>query len=140
MGHPEAESFHGPEDGGRRRRATGRNRDRVLELRALIGWRVSEHAQYNRRTAEVRDPMLGDQPEDLSGLDLAKTYLRSASGDNGPGIGPAGAVKHRQCPKVDAVKGKPEAEAVPECRQVGATMTIDDAPPVTGGSARTEQA
>ena len=88
----------------------------------------------------MRDPMFGDQPKDLCGLDLAKTYLRSASGDNCPRIGPAGTVEHRQCPKVNAVKCESEAEAVAERRKIGATMTIDDAFWIAGGTRGVEQA
>jgi hypothetical protein len=86
MSDAKAESFHGPEDGGRRRRATGRNRHHVLELYSLIGGRVSQHIQYDRSATEMGDPMLRDQSEDLCRLDLAKTYLRSASSDNRPRI------------------------------------------------------
>ena len=105
MSNSKAEGFHGPEDGGRRRRATGRNRYRVLERHSLIGGRVSQHIQYDRCAAEMRDPMLRDQPEDLCRLDLAKAYLRSAGGDNCPRIRPPGTVKHRQCPKINTIEG-----------------------------------
>ena len=105
MSNPKPEGFHGAEDGGGRRRATGRNRHRVLELYSLIGGRVSQHIQYDRSATEMGDPMLRDQSEDLCRLDLAKTYLRSASGDNCPRIRLPGTVKHRQCPKVNTVEG-----------------------------------
>ena len=140
MSNPKAEGFHGPKDGGRWRRATGRNRYRVLERHSLVGGRMSQHIQYDRRAAEMRDPMLGDQPEDLCRLDLAKAYLRSAGGDNCPGIRPAGTMEHRQCPKVNAVECESEAETVAERRKVGATMTIDDAFWIAGGSGGIEQA
>ena len=140
MSNPKPEGFHGAEDGGGRRRATGRNRYRVVERHALLGWRMSQHIQHDWRAAKMRDPMFGDQPKYLCRLDLAKTYLRSAGGDNCPRIGPAGTVEHRQCPKVNAVKCESEAEAVAECRKIGATMTIDDAFWVAGGSGGIEQA
>ena len=140
MSNPKAEGLHGPEDGGGRRRATGRNRDRVPELYSLIGGRVSEHIQYDRRAAEMRDPMLCDQPEDLCWLDLAKTYLRSASGDNCPRIRPPGTVKHRQCPKVNTVEGESKAEAVTKRREIGAAVAVDDAFRIARGARGVEQA
>jgi hypothetical protein len=79
MSDSKAECLHGPKDGGWRCCAAGRNRYGVLELHSLICRRVRQHVQHNRRAAEMRDSMLCDQPEDLCGLDLSKTYLRSAS-------------------------------------------------------------
>src|SRR5260370_42148836 len=88
----------------------------------------------------MRDPMFRDQSEDLCGFDLAKTDLRSASGNNCPRIRPAGTVEHRQRPKVDAVECQSETEAVAERRKIGAAMAIDDAFGVAGGPRGVEQA
>jgi hypothetical protein len=60
MSNPEAEGFHGTENGGRRRRTTCRNRYRVLERYSLIDGCMSQHIEDYRRAAEMRDPMLRD--------------------------------------------------------------------------------
>src|SRR5260370_39352793 len=101
---------------------------------------MSEDIKCDGRTAEVRDPMIGNQPEDRCRLYLAKADLRPAGGDDGPWIGPTGAMEHRQCPEIDAVESESEAEAVAERREVGATMAVDDAFRITGGSGGIEQA
>jgi hypothetical protein len=64
----------------------------MLESHALIGRGMCQHVENNRRTAKMRDPVLDDELEYLSGVDLAKTQLRAAGSDHRPGIGPPGAM------------------------------------------------
>src|SRR5258708_30736718 len=71
---------------------------------------------------------------------LAKAYLRPAGGDDGPWIGPAGTMEHRQRPEIDAVESESEAETVAKRREVGATMAIDDAFRIAGSAGSIEQA
>src|SRR5258708_38386398 len=100
MSNPEAEGFHGPEDGGGRRRATGCNRHRVPELYSLIGGGVSPHIQYDRGAPEMGDPMLRDQSEKMCRLASSKTYLRFSLGDNAPRRRTPRTEKHRPGSKV----------------------------------------
>ena len=101
---------------------------------------MSQHIEYDRRAAEMRDPMIGDQPEDYCRLYLAKAYLRPAGGDDGPWIGPTATMEHRQCPEIDAVESESEAETVAKRREVGATMAVDDAFRIAGSAGSIEQA
>src|SRR5712664_2708512 len=140
MRDPKAERLHGPEDGRRGRRAAGRNSDGVIERHALVGGRMSQHIEYDRRTAEMRDPMMGNQPEDCCRLYLAKAYLCTTGGDDGPRIGPTRTMEHRQRPKIDAVETKSEAEAVTKRRKVGASVAVDDAFRIAGGARSVKQA
>jgi hypothetical protein len=84
--------------------------------------------------------MLGNQPENLRRVDLAKTHLRAAGSDDCPRIGPPGAVKHRKGPEKGAVEREPEVEAVAKRRQVSATVTVNDAFGIAGRAGRVEQA
>jgi len=140
MRDPKAESLHGPEDGRRGRRAAGRNSDGVIERHALVGGRMSQHIEHDWRTAEMRDPMMGNQPEDCCRLYLAKAYLCPAGGDDGPRIGPTRTMEHRQRPKIDAVETKSEAKAVTKRREVGASVAVDDAFRISRGAGGVEQA
>src|ERR1700730_13793086 len=101
---------------------------------------MSQHIEYDRRTAELRDPMIGNQPEDRSRLYFAKANLRPTGGDHGPRIGPAGTMEHRQRPEIDAVESESAAAAVAKRREVGATMAVDDTLRITRGAGGVEQA
>ncbi len=101
---------------------------------------MRQHIEHDWRAAEMRDPMMGNKPEDCCRLSLAKAYLCPAGGDDGPRIGPAATMEHRQCPEIDAVESESEAEAVAERREVSATMAVDDAFRIAGSAGGVEQA
>ena len=101
---------------------------------------MGQHVENNRRAAKMRNPVLDNELEDLSRVDLAKTQLRAAGSDHRPRIGPPGAMEHRECPKKRAVDRKPEVEAVAKRRQVSAAMTVDNAFWIAGCAGRVEEA
>ena len=73
-------------------------------------------------------------------LDLAQADVRAGCRRDGPGVGPARAVEHRQRPQVAALVVELEGERVGERAQIGAAVAVDRALGIAGGARGVEQA
>ena len=132
MRDAETHPLHRLDHHRRRRRATGRDFDDVIEAALHTVRCMHEHVQDDRRAAEMRDPVLGDRGKDGCRIDPAQTDMRAGDRRHRPGIGPAVAVEHRQCPEIDRMPVDPEGDRVAERVQIGAAMVVDDAFRIAG--------
>ncbi len=82
---------------GRRGAAQGKL-NAMAEGFALLAEFVEQHIHHDWRAAHVRNTVALDTLMDYLGVDAAQADMGATNGGNGPGVGPAVAVEHRQGP------------------------------------------
>ncbi|MCY1506165.1 hypothetical protein D9M68_404040 [compost metagenome] len=134
VGDPDAHLLHRADHLGRRRGAGDQRVDRMVDGGLGRGRHVDQRVEHDRRAAEVGDPVLADQVEDLLRIDPAQADMYAGHGGYGPGVAPAVAVEHRQGPQVHRVLAHGPDHLVAQRVQVGAAVVVDHALGIAGGA------
>ena len=138
--HLEALLLHVGDHRRGRRRAAGDDQHRPSQFAPHLSGGMGQQVQHDGRAAEMGDLSLLDQGIDQFGIDPAQADMGALGGGHAPGEGPAGAVEHRQRPKVDAAAVEAVGHRLPDRVQVGAAVMVDHALGVAGGTRGVEQA
>ena len=139
MRHPKAHLLHGLDDRRRRRGASSRHLDDVIETQLCRGRSVHQHIEHDRRSAEMGDAVVADGRKDQCRIDTAQANMRAPGRGHRPGVRPAAAVEHRQRPQVDALGFEAEGEGIGERVEISAAMMVDDALGIAGRTRCVEQ-
>ncbi|MNG93656.1 hypothetical protein D3C79_526310 [compost metagenome] len=134
VGDLDAHLFHGADDLGGWRGAGDHGLHRVLDGRLGRLGHVDQGVEHDRRAAQVADPVLADQGQDLLRVDPAQEHMGAGQRGDGPRVAPAVAVEHRQGPQVHRAMAHAPDHLVAQGVQVSATVVVDHALGVAGGA------
>ncbi|EDM49264.1 hypothetical protein MDG893_07700 [Marinobacter algicola DG893] len=93
-----------------------------------------QQVHHHRRPTHVGDTVVFDASVDLLTVHLPKTHMSTPDGGDCPGIGPAIAMEHRQCPQVDGLGRHVESHGVGHGRKIGTAMVVNHTFWIAGGS------
>ena len=97
---------------------------------------LSKTERHDRRAAEMRHLVFGDEVEDRFGAHLPQADVRPRLDADRPGKAPAVAMEHRQRPKIDGMGSHVGGEDIPDGQKICAAMVVDDALGIAGRSRR----
>src|SRR5918994_4699338 len=113
-----SQPLHGADYLWCRRSASGDDRQPGKSL--SLGGRRSGHTdQHGRSTAQMSDPFLADQAEDLWRIDAPQADMRATDRGDTPGEAPAVAVEHGQGPEVATLIVQPDFQSLSQGVEVG---------------------
>ena len=98
--------------------------------------RVEQNRHHDRRAAEMRHLVLGDEVEHRLGAHLAQADVRPRLDADRPGEAPAVAMEHRQRPEIDGMAAHVGGEDIADGQQIRAAMVVDDALGIAGRARR----
>ena len=134
MGDFEPGFAHRRQHCGRRRRCGGEKAHEVGQRSLLFRTGVEQHRHDDRRAAQMRDAVLGDEIVHRLGAHLAQADVDAGLDADRPRKTPAVAMEHRQRPQIDRVAAHVGGDDVADREEVGAAVVVDDALGVAGGA------
>ena len=130
----EAGLFHRGQHGFRRRRRGGEELHHMRQRLLLARGRVQQGRHHDRRAAQMRHLVGGDQVVHGGRAHRAQANMRADHGRDRPGEAPAVAMEHRQRPQINRVLAHAAGQHIALRQQIRAAMVIDHALRVAGGA------
>ena len=135
----EARFGHGGQHRLGRRSGSGDEADPARQRAPLFRPGGKQRAHHDRRSAQMRDTMLGNRIEHRLGPHPTQADMGAADGGQRPGKAPAVAMEHRQRPEIDRMRCYSGCQRVGETHQRSAAVRVNDALRVARGAGRVIQ-